>query len=138
MGRFWLCWCGCETVGRSPDEKRFTVSSNRRDGRIMVPFLRSKRKFRVKSMPGPPYVVALFRYGAGLPKQPRIMEPRSRFPLCASAQRPRDAEADLHASVDACPPAYWRRDTHSADDYPHDLRCQDDLLRPQPPNYQHP
>ena len=47
-GNFGLCCCGWQTVGSAPDEKSFYGVANRPDGCIMVPFSRSKRKFRFK------------------------------------------------------------------------------------------
>jgi hypothetical protein len=48
---FGLCWCGWQTVGRAPDDKSFHDVANGRDECTMVPFSRSKRKFRVYSKP---------------------------------------------------------------------------------------
>lgn len=36
-----------KTVGSAPDEKSFYGAANKRDGCTMVPFSRSKRKFRL-------------------------------------------------------------------------------------------
>jgi hypothetical protein len=47
MGRSWLCRCGWQTSGTAPTEKRFSIVATGRDGCTMVPFSRSKRKFRV-------------------------------------------------------------------------------------------
>ena len=49
-GNFGLCWCGWQTVGSAPDEKSFHSVANRRDGCTMVPFSRSKRKFRLRAV----------------------------------------------------------------------------------------
>jgi len=43
-----VCWCGWQTVGSARDDKSFCGVANRRDGRIMVPFSRPKRKLRIK------------------------------------------------------------------------------------------
>ena len=45
-GNFGLYWCGWKTVGSAPIEKSFHGVANKRDGCTMVPFSRSKRKFR--------------------------------------------------------------------------------------------
>src|SRR5664280_3666055 len=49
-GNFGLCCCGWQTVGSAPDEKSFYGVANRPDGCIIVPFSRSKRKFRIRRM----------------------------------------------------------------------------------------
>src|ERR1019366_7337411 len=41
---------GRHTVGSAPDDKSFHSIANRRDECTMVPFLRPKRKFRLKSL----------------------------------------------------------------------------------------
>jgi hypothetical protein len=48
MVRFWPCRCGWQTDGGALIEKSFHNVAIRRDGRIMGPFSRSNRKFRVK------------------------------------------------------------------------------------------
>jgi hypothetical protein len=45
-GNFGLCCCGWQTVGSAPDEESFYGVANKRDGCTMVPFSRSKSKFR--------------------------------------------------------------------------------------------
>src|ERR1019366_5680037 len=49
-GNFGLYWCGWKTVGSAPTKKSFHGVANGRDGCTMVPFSRSKRKSRIKSM----------------------------------------------------------------------------------------
>ena len=47
-GNFGLCWCGWQTVGSAPIEESFHGVANGRDGCTMVPFSRSKRRFRLR------------------------------------------------------------------------------------------
>src|ERR1019366_6210975 len=47
-GHFGLCCCGWQIVGSAPEGKSFYGVANRRDGCTMVPYPRSKRKFRFK------------------------------------------------------------------------------------------
>jgi hypothetical protein len=47
MVRFWPCRCGWQTDGSAPIEESFRNVAIRRDGRTMVSFSRSKRKFRI-------------------------------------------------------------------------------------------
>jgi hypothetical protein len=42
----WLYWCGWQTVGSTPDGKSFSRCREGRNRCTMVPFSRSKRKFR--------------------------------------------------------------------------------------------
>src|SRR6202035_4883036 len=47
MGRFWPCRCGWQTGGSAPIENAFRNVEIRRDGCMMVPFSRSKGRFRM-------------------------------------------------------------------------------------------
>ena len=51
MERFWPCRCGWQTAGSAPIEKSFRNVAIRRDGRMMVSFSRSKRRFVLKRQP---------------------------------------------------------------------------------------
>jgi hypothetical protein len=48
MGQFWAVLVGRQTVGSAPDGKSFSRCREGREGCTMVPFLRPKRKFRIK------------------------------------------------------------------------------------------
>jgi len=48
MGQLWAVLLRMKTAGSAPDEKSFHGVANKRDGCTMGPFLRPKRKFRLK------------------------------------------------------------------------------------------